>query len=111
MRAPGIAIAIAFALVARTATAQVVSHRFADQPTTGVDIPDTPLAGDQDARAVTYNPGGLPYLQGGELGAAVSLEDPSLADSSGAGFGLYAAGAFGGRLLPRAGIGLALEWL
>jgi protease-4 len=111
MNARVLGIVVAVALAPRLAAAQVVTHRFADEPTDGVDIPNTPLAGDQDARAVTYNPGGLPYIQGAELGAAVSLEDASLADSSGAGFGIYAAGALGGRILPRAGFGVALEWL
>jgi protease-4 len=97
---------------AGTAAAQGVTRRYAEEPTDGVDVPNTPLAGDQDARAVTYNPGGLIYLHGGELAVAGTYADPSVATSSGDGLAVYAAGAAGGgRLLPRVAVGIALEWL
>jgi protease-4 len=110
VRALGLAV-LTVAAASSPAAAQAVTHHYAAELTDGVDIPNTPLAGDQDARAVAYNPGGLTYLQGGEVGAALTLEDSSLATSTGAGFGIYAGGAIGGRLLPRAGFGIALEWL
>ena len=107
-----LAVVAAVLLISGTAAAQGVARRYVEEPTDGVDIPNTPLTGDQDARAVTFNPGGLIYLHGAELAVAGTYADPSNATSSGAGFGVYmAAAAGGGRLLPRFGLGIALEFL
>ena len=62
---------LAILCMATVARAQGVDRRYAEEPTDGVDIPTTPLAGEHDARAVTYNPGGLALLRGWE--AAVIL--------------------------------------
>jgi protease-4 len=98
-------------LAAATAHAQAVDRRYAEEPTGGVYLPGTPLAGEHDALATTLNPGGLPLLRGAELALALDLEDPNVATSSGPGFGTYLATSFGGTLFPRSGIGMALEWL
>jgi len=106
-----LAVGLGFLLVATTAHAQAVDRRYAEEPTDGVAIPTTPLAGEHDARATTYNPGGLALLRGPELAIALNLEDPAIATSSGAGFGAYVATSGGGSLLPRFGVGVGLEWL
>ncbi|HEV7558367.1 MAG TPA: signal peptide peptidase SppA [Kofleriaceae bacterium] len=89
------------------AHAQGVDRRYAEEPTGGVAMPATPLAGEQDARAVSMNPGGLSFLRGPEVSAVLDLQDPDVATSSGAGFGLFAGGAFSGKY----GYGIGLEWL
>jgi protease IV len=103
----------ALVLAAHIATAygQSTTTRYAEEPTGGVALPTTPLAGDQDARAVVINPGGLPLLAGPELAAAVDVEDSSVATSAGPGFGLYGATTGGGTLLPHFGVGVGFEWL
>jgi protease-4 len=105
-------IALASLLAAGAAArAQPIGTRYAESPTDGVVLPTTPLAGDHDARAVTYNPGGLALLSGSELALGLDLADPDVATSSGQGFGIYAATVVGGHLIPRFAIGTALEWL
>ncbi len=94
-----------------TARAQGVDRRYAEEPTDGVALPTTPLAGEHDARAVTANPGGLALLRGAELTLALAIEDPGVASTSGQGFGLYAATPGGGGVVPRFGLGVGLEWL
>lgn len=91
--------------------AQEAPRRYAEEPTSGVALPTSPLAGEFDARVVVTNPGGLPLVRGTELALALELEDPDVVTSAGQGVGLYAAHAGGGGLLPRYGIGLGLEWL
>jgi protease IV len=104
--------ALAAALAGSPAAhAQGVDRRYAEEPTAGVAVPTTPLAGDHDARAVVANPGGLALVRGSELALALSLEDAGVADSAGQGFGAYGARAIGGRILPRLGVGIGLEWL
>ena len=98
-------------LAAATAHAQAVDRRYAEEPTGGLFLPGTPLAGEHDALATTINPGGLPLLRGAELALALDLEDPDVATTSGPGFGTYVATTFGGKYIPRSGIGMALEWL
>src|SRR3954471_21799376 len=92
-----------------TASAQGV--RYAEEPTGGLALPTTPLAGEHDARTVVMNPGGLALVRGTELAAVLDVEDTAVATSSGPGFGAFAAGTFGGRLIPRFGFGMGLEWL
>ena len=98
-------------LAAATAHAQAVDRRYAEEPTGGLWLPGTPLAGEHDALTTTVNPGGLPLLRGPELALALDLEDPDVATTSGPGFGTYVATSFGGKLIPRSGVGMALEWL
>jgi protease-4 len=93
------------------AHAQQVDRRYAEEPTGGLMLPATPLAGEHDARAVTINPGGLALLRGPELALALELEDHDVATTSGPGFGAYVASSGGGGILPRYGFGMALEWL
>ena len=93
------------------AHAQQVDRRYAEEPTGGLTLPATPLTGEHDARAVTINPGGLALLRGPELALALELEDHEVATSSGPGFGAYVATSGGGSLVPRYGVGMALEWL
>jgi protease-4 len=97
--------------MATVAHAQSVDRRYAEEPTGGVYLPGTPLAGEHDALTTTINPGGLPLLRGPELALALDLEDQDIATTSGPGFGIYAATPFGGEIIPRSGIGMALEWL
>ena len=100
-------------LLAATAAAhaQGIDRRYAEEPTGGLLLPAAPLAGEHDALATTVNPGGLPLLRGPELGLALDLEDPDVATSAGQGFGAFVASTFGGGIVPRMGIGMALEWL
>jgi protease-4 len=105
-------LAVCAVLVVGTAAhAQGVDRRYAEEPTGGMLLPATPLAGEHDALATTVNPGGLPLLRGPELALALDLEDPDVATSAGPGFGAFVAGAFGGGVIPRSGFGMALEWL
>ncbi|MBV8762559.1 MAG: signal peptide peptidase SppA [Deltaproteobacteria bacterium] len=97
--------------MATVAHAQGIDRRYAEEPTGGLLLPATPLAGEHDALATTVNPGGLPLLRGPELGLAVDLEDPDIATSAGPGFGAFLATTVGGGLLPRMGFGTAVEWL
>ena len=96
---------------AGAAHAQAPDRRYAEEPTDGLALPATPLAGEHDARAVTMNPGGLALLRGPELALALDLEDEGVATSAGPGFGAYVATSGGGSLVPRYGVGLGLEWL
>src|SRR5437016_4092555 len=105
--------AVVCGLVATTAVAhaQAVDRRYAEEPTDGIALPATPLAGDHDARAVAVNPGGLALVRGTELALALSLQDPDVATSSGPGFGVFAATVGGGGgIVPRYALGLGLEW-
>ena len=96
---------------AASAQAQGVDRRYADDPTLGVAIPTTPLAGEHDARTVTFNPGGLALVRGTEAALALDVEDPDAATSAGPGFGTYLATSNSGGFLPRLGVGIGLEWL
>jgi protease-4 len=106
-------IAVSVLVIAGTsvAHAQLVDRRYAEEPTGGLALPATPLAGEHDGRAVVMNPGGLPLLRGPELALALELQDTDVATSAGPGFGAYLATSGGGSILPRYGIGLGLEWL
>jgi protease-4 len=93
------------------ASAAHAQQRYVAEPTGGLALPATPLAGEHDARAVTVNPGGLALIRGGELALALDVEDTGVASSTGQGLGGYWARALGGGILPRLAIGLAAEWL
>src|SRR5438093_13760381 len=99
-----IAVALAVIATAATARAQMVDRRYAEEPTGGLALPATPLAGEHDALATTLNPGGLALVRGSELALALDVEDPDVATSSGPGFGTYVATSGGGRILPRYGL-------
>jgi protease-4 len=105
------AVLVAIVLVAPRAAFAQVDVRYAEEPTGGLVLPTTPLAGEHDARAVTYNPGGLALLRGAELELAYVRDDTSYATSGGQGYGIYFAQTFGGKLFPKIGIGYGLEWL
>ena len=105
----GLLIASAFAT--RTAAAQGVDRRYAEEPTEGMALPLVPLAGEFDARTVVANPGGLALLHGAEMALALGLEDPGVADSAGPGFGAFFGGTFGGKIVPKFALGLGFEWL
>jgi protease-4 len=102
-----VAVLVVILGVSSVVHAQGVDRRYAEEPTGGVAMPATPLAGEQDARAVSMNPGGLSFLRGPEMSAVLDLQDPDVATSSGAGFGLFAGAAFSGKY----GYGIGLEWL
>jgi protease IV len=109
----GLRISLFLAVIgaATTAHAQAVDRRYADEPTGGLSLPATPLAGEHDARAVTVNPGGLALLRGPELALALELQDEAVATSGGPGFGILLGTSAGGTVAPRLGFGLGLEWL
>lgn len=99
------------ALAPRRARAQQEDRRYLAPLTDGVALPSAPLAGEQDARALVVNPGGLALVRGDELLLALELEDPELANAPGTGGGLFWAAPVGGTFLPRLGVGLGLEVL
>jgi protease IV len=98
-------------LGAGTAAAQEIDRRYADEPTAGIALPATPLAGEHDARAVSVNPAGLQYLRGPEALLVLDYQDADYANSSGTGGGLFLAGPLGGTILPPLGFGVGLEVL
>ncbi|HTJ45850.1 MAG TPA: signal peptide peptidase SppA [Kofleriaceae bacterium] len=98
-------------LIGAAAHAQPVDRRYAEEPTAGVELPATPLAGDQDARAVSANPAGVWWLGGPSFALVAGLADQARADSAGAGVGIFAASTIGGGFLPKVGWGWAVEWL
>src|SRR5262249_36428055 len=105
------AVVLALATAATGARAQPVDRRYDEEPTRGVEMPATPLAGDQDSRAVSVNPAGLWWLGGTSIVVAAGRRRESRADWGGRGVGLLAASPLGGGFLPRVGWGLAIEWL
>src|SRR5512139_3755673 len=98
-------IAVSVLVIAGTsvAHAQLVDRRYAEEPTGGLALPATPLAGEHDGRAVVMNPGGLPLLRGPELALALELQDTDVATSAGPGLGAYLATSGGGSIVPRYG--------
>lgn len=91
--------------------AQAQDVRYAEEPTGGIHLPSAGLAGQVDATTVTVNPAGVGLLDGSQLALALDLEDEEGAVRSGPGGGLYYASALGGRLFPKIGWGISLEWL
>jgi protease IV len=104
-------VVIAALAASATAHAQGIERRYVEEPTAGMALPATPLAGEHDARAVVVNPGGLALVHGSELALALDIEDPAVATSAGQGFGGFWAQSVGGRIVPRFGLGLGVEWL
>ncbi len=93
-----------------TATATVAhGQRYVDEPTDGIELPATPLAGDQDARATVVNPGGLYFLDGQSVVLALSGSGEDDAASAGTGVGAFVATPLGGRFLPRFAVAAGLE--
>ncbi len=95
----------------RAARAQAVNRRYAEEPTDGLALPATTLAGEFDARSAVLNSAGLAMLHGPELALALDVEDGSVATGAGPGFGIYAGSDLFGGILPKIGLGMALEWL
>jgi protease IV len=104
-------VVIAALSASATAYAQGGEHRYLEEPTQGMALPATPLAGEHDARTVVANPGGLALVRGTELALALDVEDAGVATGAGQGFGAFWARSLGGQLVPRLGVGLGLEWL
>jgi protease-4 len=91
--------------------AQTASKQYAAPLTDGLDIPGTSISTEFDARATTYNAGGLALLRGNEAAFALDEQDLDYATAGGPGFGAYFATARGGENWPRVGAGMGLEWL
>jgi protease-4 len=87
------------------------SIQYAEEPTDGLNLPATALAGEHDALSTVANPAGLLFLSGGHFGLAVDYSDEDDATSSGPGLGLYSGQTIGGGLVPRFGFGMGLEFL
>ena len=103
--------AFALVLVSSPAAAQPEETRFNEEPTSGLDTPITPLAGEYDAMAVVANPAGLRFLRGRHYGLLLHFDDDDEASTSGAGFGGYMGFGTGGGLLPPLGLGIGIEAL
>ncbi len=91
------------------AAAQEADRRYADEPTNGVVMPATPLAGEHDSRALSVNPAGLQFLRGPEAMLVLDYQNSDHANAGGTGGGLFLTGPVGGGLLPRLGLGVGLE--
>ena len=103
--------ALALTAIAGPASAQLVTRQYVDAPTNGLTLPTTGLAGDYDARAVSANPAGLQFIDGADAVLLAGATDSNTVANGGAGIGLFVAGAFGGKIIPRTGVGLAIEGL
>ncbi len=87
-------------------------YQYEEDPTGGVHLPSTGIAGEGDATAAVRNPAGLGFLRGRHLALALDLKRAKGTTSSGPGAGVYYASTFGGGgLVPKLGWGLAVEWL
>jgi protease-4 len=96
----------------RLAAAQTVPFRqYEEEPTQGLYLPATPLAGEHDARAVSANPAGLSFLRGPHLTLLWDAGDEELSAPASPGYGGFLAGAFGGGILPRLAVGIGVEIL
>lgn len=84
---------------------------YAEEPTSGVYLPATPLAGDHDALSVSANPAGLSFLGGASFAYALDLEREEDATTAGRGMGFFLGQRLGGGFLPQIGLGLGLEFL
>jgi protease-4 len=105
------AVVLASCLVPGAALAQSVAKQYAAPVTDGLAIPGTSISTEFDARAATFNAGGLALLRGSELALALDEQDLDYATSGGPGFGAYLATVGGGESWPRLGVGMGLEWL
>ena len=74
-------------LVPGAALAQTVAKQYAAPVTDGLAIPGTSISTEFDARAATFNAGGLALLRGTELAVALDEQDLDYATSDGPGFG------------------------
>ena len=109
---PIAALSVVLLLSADLAAQPEPSPRYAEEPTAGVNLPTTGIAGEHDALAVSQNPAGLHFLGGWHLALAIDLvPDEEEATGAGSGWGMFAAGTFGGKLFPRLGWGIGLEFL
>lgn len=102
---------VAFLAGSGAASAQAIDKRTFDEPTRGVNLPATPLAGEHDGRALSLNPAGLQFVRGPEALLAIDYQDSAEANSGGTGAGLFLAGPMGGSLVPRLGWGVGVEAL
>ncbi|MCG8420065.1 MAG: signal peptide peptidase SppA [Proteobacteria bacterium] len=85
--------------------------RYAEEPTGGVDLPATALAGEYDSFSVVKNPAGMVFLSGYSAGLGLNLADDDDATASGRGLGFYLAYGKASGILPRIGLGLGVEFL
>jgi protease-4 len=86
-------------------------HRFVEEPTVGMSLPGTSVAGDHDGTAVSVNPAGLTFLGDYHLEVALTGLDEDHAQGPGGGLGFFAATPVALPLLPRLGFGIAVEQL
>jgi len=86
-------------------------NQYAEEPTGGIFLPATPLAGEHDALSVTANPAGLYFLGGASFAYALDLAREKDATTSGPGMGFYLGQRLGGGLMPQIGLGFGLEFL
>jgi protease IV len=105
------AVVLASCFLPAAALAQGVAKQYAAPVTDGLAIPGTSISTEFDARAATFNAGGLALLRGTELAIALDEQDLDYATSGGPGFGAYLASVGGGDTWPRMGVGMGLEWL
>src|SRR5215468_2200911 len=68
-----------------------------------------PLAGDLDATTASVNPAGSPFLGGWHVAGALTGLTSDTVDDTGGGWGAYYAAPVAIPLLPRFGVGLAVE--
>ncbi len=106
-----VSLALAAALAARPASTSADERRFAEEPTSGMALPGTSIAGDHDALAVSQNPAGLTFLGAYHLELAFSGLSEDDAQGPGAGLGFYAAAPVALPFLPRLGFGASVEQL
>ncbi len=105
-----LSLLVSLVVLAAPAVAQAqVDREIATEPTDGVNLPATPLAGTHDARATVVNPAGLQFVGGPELILALDAAGEAHATTAGPGFGAYL--AFGAGAGGRLGLGVGLEWL
>jgi protease-4 len=98
-------------LFGNEAAAQPADIQYAEEPTGGVNIPTAPRAGEFDAFALVTNPAGLHFLRGSHLGVALDFADEDDATAAGPGGGVFLSNTLGGKVLPRIGWGIGLEFL
>ncbi len=103
---------ISFLLMASRVASAQPGPQYAEEPTGGVELPATALAGEHDALSTVVNPAGLSFIGGGSLSLALSMADEDRASSAGPGFGIYYGQTLGGGgNMPRLGFGIATEFL
>jgi protease-4 len=96
-------------LAAAPALAQ--DQRFAPEPSAGLTLPWTGLAGDADGAAVVSNPAQLPFLGGAHLDLSWTETLSEDVAGEGEGLGFYAATPVTLPFLPRLAFGVAAERL